>query len=92
MNQILITNDKKDTVLIQVPDFDILSEGYGMVNAIEMAGDAIGLAGITREDMGKEIPNALDSKVASFSSYSLSITNSLVSSKAFSKEFIVDKS
>ncbi len=55
-----ITNDKKDTVLIQVPDFDILSEGYGMVNAIEMARDAIGLAGITREDMGKEIPNATD--------------------------------
>ncbi len=53
-----ITNDKKDTVLIQVPDFDILSEGYGMVNAIEMARDAIGLAGIAWEDMGKEIPNA----------------------------------
>jgi len=53
-----ITNDKKDTVLIQVPDFDILSEGYGMVNAIEMARDAIGITGITLEDMGKEIPDA----------------------------------
>lgn len=53
-----ITNDKKDTVLIQVPDFDILSEGYGMVNAIEMARDAIGMTGITLEDMGKVIPSA----------------------------------
>lgn len=52
-----ITNDKKDTVLIQVPDFDILSEGYGMVNAIEMARDAIGLTGITLEDMEKDIPS-----------------------------------
>ena len=53
-----ITNDIKDTILIQVPDFDILSEGYGMINAIEMARDAIGLTGITMEDMGKEIPKA----------------------------------
>lgn len=50
------TNDKKNTILIEVPDFEIFTEGYGMVNAIEMARDAIGLSGITMEDMGKEIP------------------------------------
>jgi len=50
------TSDKKDTVLIEVPDFNIFTEGYGMVNAIEMARDAIGLSGITLEDMGKKIP------------------------------------
>lgn len=50
------TNDKKNTVLIEVPDFEILTEGFGMVNAIEMARDAIGLSGITMEDVGKEIP------------------------------------
>lgn len=50
------TNDKKNTVLIEVPDFEILTEGFGLVNAIEMARDAIGLSGITLEDMGKEIP------------------------------------
>lgn len=50
------TNDKKNTVLIEVPDFQILTEGFGMVNAIEMARDAIGLSGITMEDVGKEIP------------------------------------
>lgn len=50
------TNDKKNTVLIEVPDFEIFTEGFGLVNAIEMARDAIGLSGITLEDMGKEIP------------------------------------
>ena len=49
-------SDKKDTVLIDLPDFNIFTEGYGMVNAIEMARDAIGLSAITLEDMGKEIP------------------------------------
>ncbi len=51
------TQDKKDTVLIEVPDFGILTEGYGMANAIDMARDAIGLAGITKEDLKQEIPN-----------------------------------
>ena len=50
------THAKKNTILIEVPDFEIFTEGYGMVNAIEMARDAIGLSGITMEDMGKEIP------------------------------------
>lgn len=49
-------NDKKNTILIEIPDFEIFTEGYGMADAIEMARDAIGLAGITMEDMGKEIP------------------------------------
>ena len=42
-------NDKKDTVLIEVPDWEILTEGYGMADAVEMARDAIGLKGITYE-------------------------------------------
>lgn len=49
-------NDAKDTVLIEVPDLGILTEGYGMVDAVYMARDAIGLKGIIREDDGKEIP------------------------------------
>lgn len=52
------TNDAKNTVLVEVPDLDILTEGYGMADAIEMARDAIGLSGITNEDMGKPIPEA----------------------------------
>lgn len=49
-------NDEKNTVLIEVPDLEILTEGFGMANAVEMARDAIGLKGICYEDDGKEIP------------------------------------
>ena len=57
-----LTGDDKDTVLVEVPDLDIFTEGYGIVNAIEMARDAIGLAGITLEDIGQEIPQPRDIK------------------------------
>ena len=30
-------NDEKDTVLIEVPDLEILTEGFGMADAVEMA-------------------------------------------------------
>lgn len=49
-------NDEKNTVLIEVPDLEILTEGFGMADAVEMARDAIGLKGICYEDEGKEIP------------------------------------
>lgn len=49
-------NDDKDTVLIEIPDWEILTEGYGMADAIYMARDAIGLKGIDYEDDGKSIP------------------------------------
>lgn len=49
-------NDEKDTILVEVPDMKILTEGYGMVDAIYMARDAIGLKGISREDDGMSIP------------------------------------
>ena len=52
------THDEKDTVLVNVPDLEILTEGYGMIDAVEMARDAIGLNGITLEDAGQEIPAA----------------------------------
>ncbi|MBD5448568.1 MAG: HicB family protein [Lachnospiraceae bacterium] len=51
-------NDKKDTVLAEVPDLKILTEGYGMSDAIYMARDAIGLKGISYEDDGMDIPDA----------------------------------
>ncbi len=51
-------NDKKDTVLIEVPDWKILTEGYGMADAVEMARDAIGLKGINYEDKEKKFPEA----------------------------------
>lgn len=43
-------------ILIEVPDLNILTEGYDLENAIEMARDAIGLKCVTLEDEGVEIP------------------------------------
>ena len=54
------TNDSKDTVLVEVPDLDIATEGYGLEDAIYMARDAIGLTGITRQDEGRDIAEASD--------------------------------
>lgn len=42
--------------LVYVPDMDIYTEGKSMVNAIEMARDAIGLKGIDLEDDGVTLP------------------------------------
>lgn len=47
-----------NAVLIEVPDLEILTEGKDKLDAIEMARDAIGLKGITLEDMELEIPKA----------------------------------
>lgn len=48
--------DEKDTYLIEVPDLDILTEGYGIADAIYMARDAIGSVIIARQDTGVSIP------------------------------------
>ena len=48
---------KTDTVvLVEVPDLEILTEGKDMVNAVEMARDAIELKCVSMEDDGTEIP------------------------------------
>ena len=46
----------KDTRIVYVPDFDISTEGTDIENCIEMAREAIGLTGISLEDIGKTIP------------------------------------
>lgn len=51
------TEDEKDTILIEVPDLEIMTEGFGVADAIEMARDAIGLSGITLEDMNQPVPH-----------------------------------
>lgn len=51
------TEDEKDTILIEVPDLEIMTEGFGVADAIEMARDAIGLSGITLEDMKQPVPH-----------------------------------
>ena len=42
--------------VVTVPDLQINTEGADIADAIDMAADAIGLWGITTQDMGKEIP------------------------------------
>lgn len=49
-------NDEKDTILIEVPDLQILTEGFGMADAVAMARDAIGLKWVDYEDDGRELP------------------------------------
>ena len=43
-------------ILVEVPDLGILTEGTDILNAIEMARDAIGIKGISMQDHGDEIP------------------------------------
>lgn len=56
------TEDEKDTILIEVPDLEILTEGFGVADSIEMARDAIGISGITLEDMNQLIPQPSEMK------------------------------
>lgn len=51
--------------LVDVPDFDITTEGRDLADAIDMARGAINLMGITLEDEGKEIPVASDIRAVS---------------------------
>lgn len=44
--------------VVYVPDLDINTEGDSIADAIDMAVDAIGLWGISVQDMGREIPPA----------------------------------
>ena len=54
----VIFTQTEDIILVEVPDLNILTEGKNMADAIEMARDAIGLNGISREDHGEGIPDA----------------------------------
>ena len=50
--------------LVCVPDMDIFTEGDTFADAIEMARDAIGLAGISMEDNKEELPVPSDQEAA----------------------------
>ena len=50
--------------LVCVPDMEIFTEGDTFADAIEMARDAIGLAGISMEDNKEELPVPSDQKAA----------------------------
>ena len=52
---IILTPDKVGYV-VYIPDFDTNTEGDSLAEAIEMARDAIGILGITKEDGGEKLP------------------------------------
>ena len=58
---VIFTQSNHD-ILVEVPDFDILTQGSDLANAIDMARDAIGLKGIVLEDEKSIIPEPSDLK------------------------------
>ena len=44
--------------VVNVPDFDIMTQGDDLADAIDMARDAISLMGVDYQDDGKTIPDA----------------------------------
>ena len=44
------THDKKDTYLIQIPDINGITEGFGLKDAVNMARDYIGCSLYDKED------------------------------------------
>ena len=62
---ILNTNDGSEhPFLVCVPDLEIFTEGDTFADAIEMARDAIGLAGISMEDHNEGLPVPSDQSSA----------------------------
>ena len=54
---VILTQSKKE-VLVEIPDFNLFTEGKDLNDAIAMARDAIGLQGISKQDHGEQIPDA----------------------------------
>ena len=52
----VIFTETEDGILIEVPDFQIVTQGDDMADAMAMARDAIGITGISKEDNGEVIP------------------------------------
>ena len=56
----ILTRVDDGTVLIEVPDMEILTQGKDYADAITMARDAIGLKGISMENAGEKLPEPSD--------------------------------
>ena len=59
----IILSHDEGWIVVDVPDFEINTQGKDLVDAMEMARDAIGLMGIELEDEGRKLPepSALES-------------------------------
>lgn len=54
----IIMDQGKEFVIVTIPDFNINTQGNDLVDAIEMARDAISIVGIDMEDDGEKLPDA----------------------------------
>ncbi len=61
----IVIKDVGNVYYVQIPDFDIGTQGNSIADAMEMARDAIGIMGIDMEDEGKDIPLPYTAKVVS---------------------------
>lgn len=55
----VIIREEEGTFYVEIPGFDLDTYGESLYDAVEMARDAIGLAGISKEDHGEELPAPL---------------------------------
>lgn len=52
----IVLSTASDGITVYVPDFNIGSQGSDIAEAMEMARDAIGVVGISFEDLKKQLP------------------------------------
>lgn len=52
----IVISKEEDFFYVEIPNFEIATQGYSVADAMEMARDAIGLIGIDYMDDGKTIP------------------------------------
>ena len=52
----IVISKEEDGYFVEIPDFDIATQGEDIADAMAMARDAIGLMGIDMEDDGKQLP------------------------------------
>ena len=52
----IVISKEEDGYYVEIPDFDIATQGEDIADAMAMARDAIGIMGIDMEDDGKRLP------------------------------------
>ena len=52
----IVISKENDGYYVEIPDFDMATQGEDIADAMAMARDAIGIMGIDMEDDGKQLP------------------------------------
>lgn len=56
----IVITKEADGYIVNIPDFDIMTQGESIADSIDMARDAISLMGVQLEDEEKNIPSPSD--------------------------------